>query len=36
MDSLMEQQPEEEEGDMEREPEEVLEVEALEDLVNHD
>jgi hypothetical protein len=31
----MEQQPEEE-GDGESDPEEVLEVEALEDLVNHD
>ena len=32
----MEQQPEEEEGDVEREPEEALEVEVQEDLVNHD
>jgi hypothetical protein len=31
----MDQSPEEE-GDREREPEETLEVEALEDLVNHD
>jgi hypothetical protein len=31
----MEQSPEEE-GDGDREPEETLEVEALEDLVNHD